>query len=237
MKPESVAVTERMGCTWIALPGSLSPASIADVENAVGQARAEGVGRIVIDLERVEYLYSNGLGMLIRIRQGGGDNAVVLVNVGAQVRSVLESVNLDRLFSLYSTDVEFAVLDERVWEEAAAEAVPAFMGVSQVEKGVCRVVLSGHMTAHNNLSVLSAQLCPPPPAPCVVDMTGVTFIDSLGVGKLIQFVNALRGRNVAVALYGAGDSIRDIFSIMCLDEHLSICADEATALSVVAGGG
>jgi anti-anti-sigma factor len=66
--------------------------------------------RVVLDCDRLEYISSLGLGMLVRARakmkKAGGD--MKLARVHGPIATVLSVVNLDRVFHLYPT-VEAAV--------------------------------------------------------------------------------------------------------------------------------
>jgi HptB-dependent secretion and biofilm anti anti-sigma factor len=61
-----------------------------------------GVLEYVIDLRETQYMDSSGLGMLLVLRKhAGGDAArICLRNVNPQVRAILKTANIDRLFHL-----------------------------------------------------------------------------------------------------------------------------------------
>ncbi len=60
-------------------------------------------GRIIVDLEKVDFIDSSGLGALISalkvLRSNGGD--LVLSSMSAQVRTVFEITRLLRVFEVY----------------------------------------------------------------------------------------------------------------------------------------
>jgi anti-sigma B factor antagonist len=62
-------------------------------------------GRIVVDLEGVDFLDSAGLGVLVggRERARSGDGDLVLVATGRSVLKVLELTGLDRAFEIHSS--------------------------------------------------------------------------------------------------------------------------------------
>ncbi len=67
-----------------------------------------GANEMVIDLTKVEYLDSTALGVLIgglkRIRERDGNLALICPN--QRVRRVFEITGLDKIFNIYSSEVE-----------------------------------------------------------------------------------------------------------------------------------
>lgn len=90
--------TER-GIGVIAPVGRLTVTSARDLTREVGDLVADGVVRIVVDLDRTEFIDSSGLGALIAglksARQAGGD--LRLARPTEQVSTVLTLTNLDRV--------------------------------------------------------------------------------------------------------------------------------------------
>lgn len=66
---------------------------------------AEGRSKLVVDLHKVDFIDSSGLGALIgglkTARQQGGDLRIAAA--GQQVRAVLKLTNLDRILSPYDS--------------------------------------------------------------------------------------------------------------------------------------
>ena len=69
-----------------------------------------GVKRVVINLSKVEYLDSTGLGVLIgglkRLREAGGNLA--LVGPGMRIQRIFEITGLNKIFDIYATEDEAA---------------------------------------------------------------------------------------------------------------------------------
>ncbi len=68
----------------------------------------EGKKNIVVNLERVSWINSTGLGILISgytsVRKGGGD--LVLIHVGDRIESILYVTKLNLLFSAFDNEEE-----------------------------------------------------------------------------------------------------------------------------------
>ncbi len=69
-----------------------------------------GVKRVIINLSKVEYLDSTGLGVLIgglkRLREAGGN--LVLVAPGMRIQRIFEITGLNKIFDIYATEEEAA---------------------------------------------------------------------------------------------------------------------------------
>ena len=64
----------------------------------------------------------------------------------------------------------------------------------------------------------------------VLNFTGLDYMNSSGIGLLVTLlVRANRQRQKVIA-YGLNEHYRQIFQLTRLDEAISICDDEATAL-------
>jgi anti-anti-sigma factor len=67
----------------------------------------------------------------------------------------------------------------------------------------------------------------------VVDLSGVTFIASLGIRLLISTARALSLKGHRMALFGAPPLIREVFQDAALDQVMPIVDTEAQALDAV----
>lgn len=75
------------------------------------QMAERGVKYVVVNLAKVEYLDSTGLGVLIaglkRMREAGGNLA--LVGPGMRIQRIFEITGLDKIFDIYTTEEEASV--------------------------------------------------------------------------------------------------------------------------------
>lgn len=69
-----------------------------------------GVKHLIINLSKVEYLDSTGLGVLIgalkRLREAGGN--LVLVGPALRILRIFEITGLDKIFDIYATEEDAA---------------------------------------------------------------------------------------------------------------------------------
>jgi anti-sigma B factor antagonist len=102
---------------------------------------------------------------------------------------------------------------------------------SQTPDGIFR--LDGEVDLHRApeiraaLAVLLAQKTPR----LVIDMTGVSYIDSSGLALLIETLQRVVDYGGAFALFGLRESVRAIFHVACLDQVFRIYPDQAAALA------
>ena len=70
-------------------------------------------------------------------------------------------------------------------------------------------------------------------AKVVVDLAGVSYIDSSGLAVFIEALQRVRGYGGQFALCGLRENVRHIFSIARLDQVFPIFPDQAAALAGV----
>lgn len=87
------------------LSGSLDAHSVAEFESVVESLIEIDGGRVILDLERLEYLSSAGIGAIMalqhRLKRDGGE--AVLVRPCARVTRLLEMLGFTRIFSIVET--------------------------------------------------------------------------------------------------------------------------------------
>ena len=65
----------------------------------------------------------------------------------------------------------------------------------------------------------------------IFDFSDVHIVTSAGIGTLVRFLVRLRGYGGAVAIFGCSDKIREVFSIVLLEDILQVCDSEDEARS------
>lgn len=76
---------------------------------------------------------------------------------------------------------------------------------------------------------LTATLLPEGHVRLVVDLAGLTFLDSTGIGALIGLHRRVHELGGSLVLVGARDRINNLFTIVALDQVFDIRADRAAA--------
>lgn len=215
---------------WVSFPESLSLEQTFEVERRVHGALGQSVHNIIIDLSLVSVLYSSGIGLLIRLRKiavkAGG--TAILVNVCESVRRLLLSFNFDKVFSIYTTDVEFELTQDEVWKK---HMEPRFLFLSEVENGTGRVVLTGRMTTGQDFSICRSFSPVSNIGLYVFDMSGLELIDSHGYSVLLSVIRAIKEKGAQCRAFGASEMNREFLSVFGADEILHFFDSEVEALT------
>ena len=66
---------------------------------------------------------------------------------------------------------------------------------------------------------------------CVIDMSAVTFLPSVGIGALLHVLNSLKADNRKLALVGVDPKIRTMLRGCALDKLFAFHDDVGTALN------
>jgi len=224
---------KKHGFFWITLPESITMDNYGVIEDHLEQAIRETHLRVVLDLADVSSLYSSGLGLLIRLRtrinELGG--ALFLVNVSKKISILLESVNLERLFSVYATDVEFEISQEEILSEKLKPANVGFVFIARIEDGIFRITMSGALAAGQDLAAFSA-FEPDTAVKCYVfDLTGLETIDTSGISVLARLFVVIRDLGGVAVTYGGDEFVKELLEILGLNEFVTWCADEREAMT------
>ena len=68
----------------------------------------------------------------------------------------------------------------------------------------------------------------------VIDLSGVSFVASMGIRLLISTARALNGKGCKMVLFGATDLVQGVFDDAALDQIMPIVATEDQALAALA---
>ena len=182
-------------------------------------------------------LYSSGIGLLIRLRKRifEAKGSICLVNVSQKIRGVLESIHLDKIFTIYATDVEFEISQEQ-FTRLLNDKKFGFVFVARIENGVYRINCSGSMTAEQDLSGLSRFKRNKAVFRYLFDFLGLDLIDSTGAAILIKLILDIRENGGSCYGYGARQSVAELIGLLGMDDYLTLLADERSALAAVQKG-
>jgi anti-sigma B factor antagonist len=116
-----------------------------------------------------------------------------------------------------------------------AERKTVEMTVTELEGPVALVQLVGRLDAAgaDAVGVRFTAAIAARTRDAVVDLSGVTFIASLGIRLLISTARALALKGHRMALFGAPALVQEVFDDSALDQVMPIVATEAEALAAV----
>ena len=231
-EPDNLKIENKSGFVWITLPDSINMDTYKSIEETVEARLDAAFVQVVLDLSKTNNLFSSGLGLIIRIRKcvAKSSGFICLVNVSRKIRAVLETVHLDKVFTLYATDVEFEISQEEIFKKRLFGDKFGFVCVSRIEKGMYRINLSGHMTVDQNLSVINDFRPDYKIMDHVFDLTGLDLIDSSGAHILMKLLMNIDQHDGKSAAYGANDTVTALAEILGMNEFLHFYEDERSAL-------
>lgn len=99
-------LTERGSYSVLAVSGEVDVATVPRLRELLHSLVAQGRTKIVVDLDRVDFLDSTGLGVLVGAlkRVKGAEGGVLrLVCTQARTRKVFEVTGLTKVFDLFDT--------------------------------------------------------------------------------------------------------------------------------------
>lgn len=234
-QPIPVKIENKVDYIWVTLPRTLNMDNYTQVEERIN-SNVQGKNlKVVIDLIDIQYLYSSGIGLLIRLRNNIAKNngSLWLVNVNEKCKDNLTSMKLDKIFTIYSTDLEFELSQDAIWEDKLANDNIDFLCVYQIEDDICRINLSGRMTTTNNLSSFNSSIYTDTISYYVFDLTGLEMIDSRGAYFLVDFIMALKKKNAKCTAYGANDVVTELIDLIGIGEMIPCYKNESQALEAL----
>ncbi len=102
------------GCTVLQIEGVVRLGQSAQFfADALKRALSEDVGHVIIDLSKINYIDSTGIGELVGhlVRFQEHERKLILVGPNERVRKLLRVANVDSLFSIYD-DLDAALAAE-----------------------------------------------------------------------------------------------------------------------------
>ncbi|MDD5674850.1 MAG: STAS domain-containing protein [Chitinivibrionales bacterium] len=230
-----LSIEQKLGYTWIVLPDSIHMDNYRQLEAEIGGRVSESANRVVLDFCNTKALYSSGIGMMIRLRRRLSEvgGRMCCVNVSGKIRALLESVRLDTIFPIYSTDVEFEISQDDVWQQKLSEQNVDFVFVAQIEDTVYRINCSGQLITGLDLQAFKSFKCVESISWYVFDLTGLEVMDSFGAQIFMEVLLRIKAQNSTAIAYGAQPQVRDFLSIMSIDDHLVLCDNERLALEAI----
>ena len=101
-------------------------------------------------------------------------------------------------------------------------------------KNATVVVLSGDVDLHQspNLHARLVEIAGERPKRLMLDLTDVPYMDSSGVGTLVEVFRRVSAYNGKMVLFGLNSRVRSVFEITKLDRFFTICESEEQAVEV-----
>ncbi|MFH1419120.1 MAG: STAS domain-containing protein [Planctomycetota bacterium] len=93
------------------------------------------------------------------------------------------------------------------------------------------VVLDGDVDLHQSPTLHAAlvEVANDRPKKLMLDLRAVPYMDSSGVGTLVEVFRRVSAYKGKMVLFGLNDRVRSVFEITKLDRFFTICEDEEQA--------
>lgn len=231
----TVTMERKNGCLWFVLPDVINMDNYIRIEGQLQAALGGAEKKIVIDLAHTRNLFSSGLGLLIRLKKHV-DNAggtMHLVNVSKKVRDLFASVNLDKLFLIYETDVEFEISQSDVLASKLEGKPTGFVFADRVEKGIYRITMSGNCAMGQETARLAAFSPDPKIKHYVFDLTGLDLLDTAGIKLLSHLFVKIRDMNGVAIAYGGDSYMKELLGILGITEMVRLYENERDAMEAI----
>jgi N-acetylglucosaminyldiphosphoundecaprenol N-acetyl-beta-D-mannosaminyltransferase len=215
--PVEIATTPDPNAILVRLPSRLTVEVVA-AHDAVWKQLADRSADVLLGVGELNVVDSTGLALLVRLQKTLREQGrhLVLVAPGRVLIRVLGLMKLSDFFTL-APDVPQAlvvVADRR--REKSVSTAPSPTGCS------ARIVWQGEITAANVAEVARATESwrAQTPGGGVIDLSGVRFIDSSGIGLMVRLRKQAREKKVDLAFVGATENVRNVARLLRLEDFL-----------------
>jgi anti-sigma B factor antagonist len=95
------------------------------------------------------------------------------------------------------------------------------------------VTLSGAVDLHHTPQVHKALVsaCDQKPARLIINLSDVSYMDSSGIGTLVEVFRRVNAYKGVLVLCGMNERVHSVFEITKLDKFFRICATESEAMA------
>jgi anti-anti-sigma regulatory factor len=228
-----LTVTRENGYIRAVLPDAIGMDDSVAIELEIRAFLSPENNNLVLDLSKTTALYSSGIGLFIRLQRLAKElnSSLSMVNISKKMREIIKNLNLDKVFNVYSTDVEFEISKENVWEKKCSQEGNPFLFVVQIEDGLYRLTFSGQMTSLHDLSAISEFRPDPTVTVLVLDLENLEVIDTYGAQVFIDFIEHIQHIGKKSVIYGANQIVRDLFDLFPTTQPCNFYDSEQEALN------
>ncbi len=108
------------------------------------------------------------------------------------------------------------------------------MTVTPIDGGAVKVAFDGRMDVIGVGDVESQFTATVAENDTVVDMTGVTFIASMGIRMFVAVTRPMRSNGRKIAIFGLQEPVKEVLDMASMDQIVPIFEDEASARAAIA---
>lgn len=115
--------------------------------------------------------------------------------------------------------------------------MPLTVAIEKLPEGTAVVTLSGGMTLGTSLKIVDSQVhaaIADGVSRMVIDLTGVEYVDSAGLGMLVYVYGTLMEKQGVLRLCGVAPRVQSLFQMTKTDAFLTVDGDRAESLAALA---
>ena len=231
MNQNELNIEERANYLWITLPDAITMYDNKEIEQKIGERLRDRKDHVVLDFSYTRAVYSSGLGLMIRIRrfvtERGG--TLSLVNVSERLYDMFRALNIEKVFPIYTTDVEFEISQDDFSVSHHSDTAGKFLFVTKIESGACRIHLSGEMSSEHDLSDCGSMKPSPEILLYLFDFSGLESIDETGAEILLELTRRIIAGGGVCRAYGIHEMTHEMLTLFGADAHFTFFIDEQSA--------
>jgi N-acetylglucosaminyldiphosphoundecaprenol N-acetyl-beta-D-mannosaminyltransferase len=205
-------------CQLIKVPDWFDLAAVRDVAALAEDVHSDG-RHCLVEMSNVKFIDSTGVGFLIHLQKKirGDGCQLVLVGPSPAAQRALKLMRLQNFFAA-TRDVKAAqaLIRARTGEEFSAVRIP---GAADWKP----LLWQGEITAVNAEAVgrtTEAQICSKRRAELVIDLSGVRFMDSSGLGLMVRARKLAQREGVRLMFVNPQPAVENVVHLARLQEFL-----------------
>ena len=194
----------------------------------------EGIQNIALNLEKISWLTSSGIGALLNIRKtiNKANGELCIFNINSQVLESIKVLMIDRILPVFNTEdeaIEYLKTtpwnkSEKIYEIREIEDIR----IIDIKEPQLDLQNSGDIETKcyeiiekDGINKLG------------INFEKVTFITSSGIGALLSIYNCTNNNNTQMCIYNVCNDILEALEISMVDKILNIVSDEEEALEML----
>jgi len=232
-----VQFSDRGGFIWIEIPAIITEQNRYKIENIIKNKLLQDNLKVVIDLSRIQEMYSAGINIIIglwkyiSLRKG----YICVVNVNPEVKITLFAARLDIILPIFEDVDEFDAINGPP-SEKTLDNHEKFTTSFLTDGNITITHLSGHMIVTNELSSFREREFSTDSPFYLFDFEGLEKIDSVGAALLVNKIKAIVDAQARCVIYNCNEYIRDFLQLIAVGDLVTFCKDQQAAMALVQGG-
>jgi anti-sigma B factor antagonist len=224
-------IEKRSEYLWITLPDAITMYDNKEIEQKIGQELRDRKDHVVLDFSNTGAVYSSGLGLMIRIRRFVTERGGVLslVNVSEAIYEMFTALNIDKVFNIYATDVEFEISQDNFLSKNNGKDDLGMLFVAKKEENSCSINISGELTKEYDLTACREFTPFDDISLYLFDLSGLETVDSDGAEALLHLTKTIADGGGVCRAHGAKELKKEMLTILGADTYLSYFKDERSA--------